>query len=125
MLPGGARSQGQRAVELFDLLNPVRHAASPDGVERYKVEPYVVCADVYGAPPHTGRGGPGTLVPPPGCTGLAWKRYSVSVCGVPGWSSTPASRPAGPVTRSPTGTARPPTMSLSKTQGAPVAGYEV
>jgi hypothetical protein len=27
--------------------------------------------------------GPGTLVPPPGCTGLAWKRYSVSVCGVP------------------------------------------
>jgi cellobiose phosphorylase len=49
--------QGQRAAELFDLLNPVRHAASPDGVERYKVEPYVVCADVYGAPPHTGRGG--------------------------------------------------------------------
>ena len=49
--------QGQRAAELFDLLNPVRHAASPDRVERYKVEPYVVCADVYGAPPHTGRGG--------------------------------------------------------------------
>ena len=49
--------QGQRAAELFDLINPVRHAASPDGVERYKVEPYVVCADVYGAPPHTGRGG--------------------------------------------------------------------
>jgi cellobiose phosphorylase len=48
---------GQRAVELFDLINPVRHASSPDGVERYKVEPYVVCADVYGAPPHTGRGG--------------------------------------------------------------------
>ncbi|MDE3160571.1 MAG: glycosyl transferase [Acidobacteriota bacterium] len=49
--------QGQRAAELFDLINPVRHAASPDGVKRYKVEPYVVCADVYGAPPHTGRGG--------------------------------------------------------------------
>jgi cellobiose phosphorylase len=49
--------QGQRAVELFEMLNPIRHAASPDGVERYKVEPYVVCADVYGAPPHTGRGG--------------------------------------------------------------------
>jgi cellobiose phosphorylase len=48
---------GQRAVELFDLLNPVHHASSPEGVERYKVEPYVVCADVYGAPPHTGRGG--------------------------------------------------------------------
>jgi cellobiose phosphorylase len=49
--------QGQRAAELFDLLNPIRHAASPEGIERYKVEPYVVCADVYGAPPHTGRGG--------------------------------------------------------------------
>jgi cellobiose phosphorylase len=48
---------GQRAAELFDLINPVRRAASPESVERYKVEPYVVCADVYGAPPHTGRGG--------------------------------------------------------------------
>ena len=49
--------QGQRAAELFNLLNPILHAASPEGLERYKVEPYVVCADVYGAPPHTGRGG--------------------------------------------------------------------
>jgi cellobiose phosphorylase len=49
--------QGQRAAQLFDLINPVRHASSPEGVERYKVEPYVVCADVYGVAPHTGRGG--------------------------------------------------------------------
>jgi cellobiose phosphorylase len=49
--------QGKRALELFALLNPVRHAATPEGVARYKVEPYVVAADVYGAPPHTGRGG--------------------------------------------------------------------
>jgi cyclic beta-1,2-glucan synthetase len=49
--------RGQRAWELFDLLNPVRHAATPEDVEFYKVEPYVVAADVYGAPPHTGRGG--------------------------------------------------------------------
>ena len=49
--------QGQRAAELFDLLNPVRHAASPEGVARYKVEPYVVAADVYGVAPHIGRGG--------------------------------------------------------------------
>jgi cellobiose phosphorylase len=49
--------QGERALELFALLNPVCHAASPEGVARYKVEPYVVAADVYGAPPHTGRGG--------------------------------------------------------------------
>jgi cellobiose phosphorylase len=49
--------QGQRATELLGLLNPVRHADSPEDVARYKVEPYVVAADVYGAPPHTGRGG--------------------------------------------------------------------
>ena len=49
--------QGERSVELFGLLNPIHHADSPEKVARYKVEPYVVAADVYGAPPHTGRGG--------------------------------------------------------------------
>ena len=49
--------QGERATELLSLLNPVRHGDSPEEVARYKVEPYVVAADVYGAPPHTGRGG--------------------------------------------------------------------
>src|SRR4029450_13407537 len=48
---------GKRALELFALLNPIRHAVDPEGVDRYKPEPYVVAADVYGAPPHTGRGG--------------------------------------------------------------------
>src|SRR5205807_4983550 len=49
--------EGTRAVGLFDLLNPVNHAATPEQVARYKVEPYVVAADIYGEPPHTGRGG--------------------------------------------------------------------
>ena len=49
--------QGKRALELFALLNPVHHGATPEEVARYMVEPYVVAADVYGAPPHTGRGG--------------------------------------------------------------------
>jgi cellobiose phosphorylase len=49
--------QGQRAVELFDLLNPILHAATPDDVQRYKVEPYVVVGDIYGHPPHVSRGG--------------------------------------------------------------------
>ena len=49
--------QGARAVELFGLLNPILHSDSPEKVALYKVEPYVVAADVYGAPPHTGRGG--------------------------------------------------------------------
>src|SRR5207247_1600629 len=44
---------GDRAAALFDLLNPVRHADSADQVARYKVEPYVVEADVYGTPTHT------------------------------------------------------------------------
>ena len=48
---------GDRAEELFRLLNPIYHAETPDGVGRYRVEPYVVAADVYSQPPHIGRGG--------------------------------------------------------------------
>jgi cyclic beta-1,2-glucan synthetase len=48
---------GTRAAELFSLLNPIHHGSSPAAVEKYKVEPYVMAGDVYGAPPHTGRGG--------------------------------------------------------------------
>jgi cyclic beta-1,2-glucan synthetase len=48
---------GDRAGGLFDLLNPIRHSDSAEAVARYKVEPYVVCADVYSVAPHIGRGG--------------------------------------------------------------------
>ena len=48
---------GDRAGELFSILNPIHHADTRAAIERYKVEPYVVCADVYSAPPHVGRGG--------------------------------------------------------------------
>ena len=47
----------QRAWELFAMINPVNHARSPEAVAIYKVEPYVVAADVYAVAPHTGRGG--------------------------------------------------------------------
>lgn len=47
----------QRAWECFRLINPVNHAVSPEAVEVYKVEPYVVAADVYSVPGHQGRGG--------------------------------------------------------------------
>ena len=47
----------ERATELLTLLNPVHHADSPEKVEIYQVEPYVVAADVYGVEPHVGRGG--------------------------------------------------------------------
>ena len=39
------------------MINPVNHARSPEGIATYKVEPYVVAADVYAVSPHTGRGG--------------------------------------------------------------------
>ncbi len=48
---------GDRAGELFALLNPIHHASTRAGVYRYKVEPYVIAADVYAEPPHVGRGG--------------------------------------------------------------------
>ncbi len=48
---------GDRAGELFLLLNPINHASTGAGIHRYKVEPYVVCADVYSAESHVGRGG--------------------------------------------------------------------
>jgi cyclic beta-1,2-glucan synthetase len=52
-----ALGQGDKAVELFSLVNPINHTATRAGVLRYKVEPYVVAADVYSMPPHVGRGG--------------------------------------------------------------------
>ena len=48
---------GDKAVELLSLLNPINHARTRAAVHRYKVEPYVVAADVYSVPPHVGRGG--------------------------------------------------------------------
>jgi cyclic beta-1,2-glucan synthetase len=48
---------GDKAVELLSLLNPINHASNATGVHRYKVEPYVIAADVYSMPPHVGRGG--------------------------------------------------------------------
>jgi cyclic beta-1,2-glucan synthetase len=48
---------GDRAGELFSILNPINHASTRAGIHRYKVEPYVVCADVYSSPELVGRGG--------------------------------------------------------------------
>jgi cyclic beta-1,2-glucan synthetase len=48
---------GERAAELFGFLNPINHATNRAELHRYKVEPYVIAADVYALPPYTGRGG--------------------------------------------------------------------
>jgi hypothetical protein len=52
-----AMGENERAWELFTLLNPVRHGGTSEQIATYKVEPYVVAADVYAVAPHTGRGG--------------------------------------------------------------------
>jgi cyclic beta-1,2-glucan synthetase len=49
--------QTDRAYGLFNLINPIHHAAAYRQLEQYRVEPYVVAADVYSTPPHNGRGG--------------------------------------------------------------------
>jgi cellobiose phosphorylase len=48
---------GDRAGELLAMLAPIHHAATPEQVARYAVEPYVIAADVYAAAGHVGRGG--------------------------------------------------------------------
>jgi cyclic beta-1,2-glucan synthetase len=49
--------QGDRAGRLLAMLNPALRSASPEGASLYKVEPYVLAADLYSEPPHVGRGG--------------------------------------------------------------------
>jgi cyclic beta-1,2-glucan synthetase len=51
------QGDGDKAGELLSMLNPIRHADTPSAMHRYKVEPYVACADVYSEAPHVGRGG--------------------------------------------------------------------
>jgi cyclic beta-1,2-glucan synthetase len=52
-----ALGEGDKSAALFSLLNPINHARTRAEVHRYKVEPYVIAADVYAAPAHVGRGG--------------------------------------------------------------------
>ena len=52
-----ALGNGNKASELFSIINPINHSSNRSGAQRYKVEPYVLAADVYAVPPHVGRGG--------------------------------------------------------------------
>ena len=52
-----ALGEGDKAAELFSLLNPINHSRTRADAYLYKVEPYVVCADIYSTAPHVGRGG--------------------------------------------------------------------
>jgi cyclic beta-1,2-glucan synthetase len=57
VLAFAALGDGDKAGELFAILNPLNHSTTPAGMHRYKVEPYVMAADIYAEPPHAGRGG--------------------------------------------------------------------
>jgi cellobiose phosphorylase len=52
-----AQGDAKRAWELLGMINPVNHGKTPEAIATYKVEPYVVAADVYAVAPHIGRGG--------------------------------------------------------------------
>ena len=57
VLAFAALGEGDKAGELFSILNPINHGSTRSGIYRYKVEPYVMAADVYAERPHVGRGG--------------------------------------------------------------------
>jgi len=57
VLATAMQKRGTRAFELFQMINPISHTDDREAVDRYKVEPYVVAADVYTASGHLGRGG--------------------------------------------------------------------
>ena len=57
VLATALQGDGDRAMELYQMINPITHADSPASAATYKVEPYVVAADVYTAEGHVGRGG--------------------------------------------------------------------
>ncbi len=52
-----ALGDSKRAWELLQIINPVNHTSNPEDIAVYKVEPYVVAADIYAVKPHIGRGG--------------------------------------------------------------------
>ncbi len=57
VLAFAALGDGDRAGALFAMLNPINHARTPADADRYKLEPYVIAADIYSTAPHVGRGG--------------------------------------------------------------------
>ena len=52
-----ALGENERAWDVLNIVNPINHAGTPEEVEIYKVEPYVVASDIYAVDPHVGRGG--------------------------------------------------------------------
>jgi cyclic beta-1,2-glucan synthetase len=90
------QGKAARAMEVFNMLNPVSRATSREDVQRYKVEPYAVAADVYSEATHAGRGGWTWYTGSAGWlyrAGLEWilgfrlreNRLTLSPCVPPDW----------------------------------------
>ena len=91
-----ALGDSRRAWEIFTMINPVNRTHSAAAIATYKVEPYVVAADVYAVAPHTGRGGWTWYT---GSAGwmyrLAWSRCSACGSKATGCASRRACRRIG------------------------------
>jgi cyclic beta-1,2-glucan synthetase len=90
VLAYAALGDGDRAGELFSILNPINHASTRAGVHRYKVEPYVIAGDVYSGRPHVGRGGWTWY------TGSAGWMYQAGIEGILGFRLRGATLVLGP-----------------------------
>ena len=111
---------GRGALLAAQPHQPRRHAG---GRASYKVEPYVVAADVYGCRRTSGgAAGPGTPGRRAGCTGPASSRSSGSACAGRPSRSRPPSRAHGPGTRSTSAITRAATRSSSRTRTGSAAG---
>ncbi len=69
----------RRAWELAGMLNPIHHSRTPAERDRYRVEPYVVSADIYGVAPHQGMGGWTWMT---GAAGWMYRMYTESLLGL-------------------------------------------
>ena len=111
---------GNKAAELLSMLNPINRARTKADVDRNKVEPYVVAADVYSAAPHIGRGGwtwytgAAAWMYRAGLESVLGFRLRGNVAGPP----IPACRRPGPVSKSSFDIARRVTKSWSRTRAA-------
>ena len=70
---------GERAGALLRAILPARHAEGAEGTARYRTEPYVIAADIYGAEPHVGRGGWSWYT---GSAGWIWRVALEDVLGI-------------------------------------------
>jgi len=70
---------GERALRVFRLLNPIERTARPEGVRRYRLEPYAIAADIASLEPHLGRGGWSLYT---GAAGWAWRLGVEAILGL-------------------------------------------